>query len=172
MTDAVGSAMADIRRLRELRDAYGPQGCSTGPALGKGFADGVLGVGRRPRSALGHMPALLHLHWAMAPGTVYSAAADATLASWDTETGQRIRRHIGHEEIVNTLDVSRRGLELLVSGGDDGKIGVWDPRQKWAADHFDTDFPIAVVAWAEAGNEIFTGGIGSLHPEGGQGCGY
>ncbi len=46
------------------------------------------------------------------------------LASWDTETGQRLRRHMGHEEIINSLDVSRRGEEILVSGSDDGYIGV------------------------------------------------
>lgn len=108
----------------------------------------------------GHKGAILDLHWSRDSHVVFSASADATLASWDIETGQRIRRHIGHEEIVNALDVSRRGLEMLVSGGDDGNIGVWDPRQKFAADHIETEFPITAVALAEAGNEIYTGGIG------------
>jgi Prp8 binding protein len=47
-----------------------------------------------------------------------------TLASWDLETGQRIRRHEGHEEVINCMDLSKRGEELLVSGSDDGYIGV------------------------------------------------
>ena len=46
------------------------------------------------------------------------------LASWDLETGQRIRRHVGHEEVINCMDVSKRGEEMLVSGSDDGTIGV------------------------------------------------
>lgn len=46
------------------------------------------------------------------------------LASWDLETGQRIRRHTGHEEVINCMDVSKRGEELLVSGSDDSFIGV------------------------------------------------
>lgn len=82
-----------------------------------------------------------------------------TLASWDLETGLRIRRHIGHEEVINCLDVSRRGEELIVSGGDDGYIGIWDPRQKQAVDFIETEFPITAVALAEAGNELYSGGI-------------
>jgi WD40 repeat protein len=46
------------------------------------------------------------------------------LASWDVETGERIRRHPGHEEVINCMDVSKRGEEMLVSGSDDGYIGV------------------------------------------------
>jgi WD40 repeat protein len=46
------------------------------------------------------------------------------LASWDTESGTRIRRHPGHEEVINSMDVSKRGEEILVSGSDDGYIGV------------------------------------------------
>ncbi|KAI4129876.1 MAG: hypothetical protein LQ347_003603 [Umbilicaria vellea] len=82
-----------------------------------------------------------------------------TLASWDLETGLRIRRHIGHEEVINCLDVSRRGEELIVSGGDDGYIGIWDPRQKQAVDFIETEFPITAVALAEAGIELYSGGI-------------
>lgn len=55
---------------------------------------------------------------------IFSASADMMLASWDLETGQRIRRHVGHEEVINCMDVSKRGEELLVSGSDDGYIGV------------------------------------------------
>jgi Prp8 binding protein len=48
------------------------------------------------------------------------------LASWDLETGTRIRRHTGHEEVINCMDVSKRGEEMLVSGSDDGYLGVGD----------------------------------------------
>jgi Prp8 binding protein len=55
---------------------------------------------------------------------LFSASADMHLASWDIETGERIRRHPGHEEVINCMDVSKRGEEMLVSGSDDGHIGV------------------------------------------------
>lgn len=107
----------------------------------------------------GHKGAVLDLQWSRDSRFIFSASADMTIASWDIETGQRIRRHVGHEEVINCLDISKRGQELLVSGSDDGCIGIWDPRQKAALDFIETDFPITAVALSEAGNEIFTGGI-------------
>jgi len=107
----------------------------------------------------GHKGAILDLHWSRDSRVIFSASADMTIASWDLETGLRIRRHIGHEEVINCLDVSRRGEEMLVSGSDDGYIGIWDPRQKQAVEFIETEFPITSVALAEAGNEIYSGGI-------------
>ncbi|CAN9386190.1 unnamed protein product [Alternaria alternata] len=83
----------------------------------------------------GHKQAVLDLHWSRDSKVLFSASADMHLASWDVETGERIRRHPGHEEVINCMDVSKRGEEMLVSGSDDGYIGV------------------------KAGNELFTGGI-------------
>ncbi|KAL1958857.1 hypothetical protein VTO42DRAFT_3694 [Malbranchea cinnamomea] len=107
----------------------------------------------------GHKGAVLDLQWSRDSRVIYSASADLTLASWDLEAGQRIRRHLGHEEFINCLDLSRRGQDLLISGSDDGCIGIWDPRQKDAVDFLETDMPITAVALAEAGNEIYSGGI-------------
>lgn len=107
---------------------------------------------------------------------LFSASADMHLASWDIETGGRIRRHPGHEEVINCMDVSKRGEEMLVSGSDDGHIGVsgraalmvggntnldqiWDTRTKDAVTFIPTAFPITAICLAEAGNELFTGGI-------------
>ncbi|KAK5163313.1 hypothetical protein LTR04_002578 [Oleoguttula sp. CCFEE 6159] len=107
----------------------------------------------------GHKGAILDLHWSRDSRVIFSASADMTLASWDLETGQRIRRHTGHEETINCMDLSKRGEELLVSGSDDGYIGIWDPRQKHAIDFIESEFPITAIALSEAGNDLFTGGI-------------
>ncbi|KAI9735405.1 MAG: hypothetical protein M1818_006411 [Claussenomyces sp. TS43310] len=107
----------------------------------------------------GHKGAILDLHWSRDSRVLFSASADTHLASWDLETGLRIRRHVGHEEVINCMDVSKRGEELLISGSDDGYIGIWDPRTKAAVDFIPTEFPVTAVALAEAGNEIYSGGI-------------
>jgi Prp8 binding protein len=107
----------------------------------------------------GHRGAILDLQWSRDSDIVFSASADTHLASWDLTSGERIRRYVGHEEIVNTMDISKRGEELLISGSDDGTIGIWDPRTKHAADYIETEFPITAVAISEAGNEIYSGGI-------------
>ncbi|SPN99502.1 probable U5 snRNP-specific 40 kD protein (novel WD-40 repeat protein) [Cephalotrichum gorgonifer] len=107
----------------------------------------------------GHRGAILDLQWSRDSSILFSASADTHLASWDLESGARIRRYIGHEDIVNTLDISRRGEELLISGGDDCTIGIWDPRSKNAVDYIQTDYPVTAVAVSEAGNEIYSGSI-------------
>ena len=73
---------------------------------------------------VGHKGAILDLHWSRDSRIIFSASSDTTLASWDAETGGRIRRYFGHEDVVNTFDVARRGPELMVSASDDGTIGV------------------------------------------------
>ncbi|KAL5381579.1 hypothetical protein DPSP01_007030 [Paraphaeosphaeria sporulosa] len=107
----------------------------------------------------GHKQAVLDLHWSRDSRVLFSASADMHLASWDVETGERIRRHPGHEEVINCMDVSKRGEEVLVSGSDDGYIGLWDTRTKDAVSFIPTEFPITAIALSEAGNELFTGGI-------------
>jgi WD40 repeat protein len=72
----------------------------------------------------GHKGAILDLHWSRDSKVIYSASADQTLASWDLDTGTRIRKHLGHTEVINCMDVSKRGEEMLVSASDDGYIGV------------------------------------------------
>jgi len=107
----------------------------------------------------GHRGAILDLQWSRDSKILFSASADMHLASWDLDSGTRIRRYVGHDEIINTMDISKRGEELLISGSDDGTIGIWDPRTKNAADYFETEFPITAVAISEAGNEIYSGGV-------------
>lgn len=110
-------------------------------------------------SLTGHKSAVLDLHWSRDSQIIFSASADATIASWNVETGERIRRHTGHEEVINCLDLSKRGEEFLVSGSDDSTISMWDPRQKLALDYIQTQMPVTAVALAEAGNELYSGAI-------------
>ncbi|KAF1808210.1 WD repeat-containing protein [Eremomyces bilateralis CBS 781.70] len=107
----------------------------------------------------GHKGAILDLHWSRDTRTLFSASADMSLASWDVETGQRIRRHVGHEDVINCMDLSKRGEEIAVTGSDDGSVAIWDPRQKEAVAYLETDYPITAVAMSEAGNEIYSGSI-------------
>jgi WD40 repeat protein len=72
----------------------------------------------------GHKGAVLDLQWSRDSKYVYSASADHTLGTWDTETGERLRKHVGHEDIVNSVSTFRMGAEVLASGSDDCTIGV------------------------------------------------
>ncbi|OJD21807.1 hypothetical protein ACJ73_06852 [Blastomyces percursus] len=107
----------------------------------------------------GHKGAVLDLQWSRDSENIFSASADMTLARWDAKSGQRIRQFKGHEEIINCLDATRTDHGLLISGSDDGCVGIWDPRQKEAVDFLESEMPVTAVALAAAGNEIYSGGI-------------
>ncbi|RPB20838.1 U5 snRNP complex subunit [Terfezia boudieri ATCC MYA-4762] len=90
---------------------------------------------------------------------IFTASADSLLASWNVDTKTRIRRYVRHEDIVNVMDITRRGSEMIVSGNHDRTIGIWEPSQKPSVDYLETNFPVTAVAVSDAGNELFTKGI-------------
>jgi len=53
-----------------------------------------------------------------------TCATDKTLALWDVEVCERMRKFKGHQTFVNGCDVARRGPQLLCSGSDDGTVKV------------------------------------------------
>ncbi|KAI9677190.1 MAG: hypothetical protein M1829_002764 [Trizodia sp. TS-e1964] len=110
----------------------------------------------------GHKGAVLDLCWSRDSQAIFSASSDSMIGSWDLETGQKIRWLVGHEATINCLDISKRGEEILYSACDDGYIGIWDPRQKLAVAYMEDEFPATAVAAAEAGNELFSGGIDNV----------
>jgi WD40 repeat protein len=57
--------------------------------------------------------------------TALSASADGSLILWDVETGEVIRRYLGHEDMVWSVDITPDGRYAL-SGAMDGAIILWD----------------------------------------------
>ena len=64
----------------------------------------------------GHKNAVLEVHWSTDDQTIFSASADKTVAAWDTQTGARIKKVVGHNSFVNSCCPARRGPPLFVSG--------------------------------------------------------
>ena len=56
----------------------------------------------------------------------FTCSTDKTVAVWDTEVGERMRKLKGHQSFVNSVCPARRGPQFLCSGSDDGtvKVGV------------------------------------------------
>ncbi|KAJ3413450.1 hypothetical protein HDV05_008019 [Chytridiales sp. JEL 0842] len=107
----------------------------------------------------GHQGAVLEVQWSRDNNQVFSASTDKTLGIWDASTGARIKKIKGHHSFINTLSVSRKGPELLVSGSDDSSIRVWDPRApKRAAHMFQEKYQVTAVAFGDE-HTVFSGGI-------------
>jgi WD40 repeat protein/energy-coupling factor transporter ATP-binding protein EcfA2 len=56
---------------------------------------------------------------------IFTAGESHTVLRWDLETEQFDRVYEGHTEAINCIAISDNN-QLLVTGSDDGKIGIWD----------------------------------------------
>ena len=61
----------------------------------------------------GHANAVLEAHWSEDMQHIYSCSADKSVAMWDAETGQRVKKMSGHMAIVNSMNVLRSTVSVL-----------------------------------------------------------
>ncbi|KAK4667274.1 hypothetical protein QC763_307730 [Podospora pseudopauciseta] len=60
-------------------------------------------------------------------GTLFAGAWDKSVWSWDLDTKTPGKKYIGHADFVKAVVCARlRGKDILISGGADKKIIVWD----------------------------------------------
>ena len=78
---------------------------------------------------------------------------------WDPATGEKLRRLRGHKGIVNSVACTRGGREILVSGGDDGQVLLWDPEDKYPLDSIRVGYPVTSVAFSDDGSQVFVAGV-------------
>ncbi|RKF76584.1 putative WD repeat-containing protein [Golovinomyces cichoracearum] len=58
---------------------------------------------------------------------VFGACWDKKIWSWDRETGQVSKKYSGHSDFVKKIITAKLdGKDILISGGSDSKIMVWD----------------------------------------------
>ncbi|SAM09551.1 hypothetical protein [Absidia glauca] len=107
----------------------------------------------------GHTNAVMEVHWSRDASQLYSCSADKTVCVWDANNGERIRRWKGHEGVVNSCQVARRGPEMVVSGSDDGCVKVWDQREKYATQNLENKYQVTAVCYSDAGDMVYSAGI-------------
>lgn len=73
-----------------------------------------------------------------------TCSTDTTISVFDG--GHKIRNFKGHTAAVNVVCGGQNG-ELILSGSDDGSIGIWDPREKDSESRvIETSYPVVAVA--------------------------
>lgn len=110
----------------------------------------------------GHKNAILEVHWFTSGEKIISCSADKTVRGWDAETGVQIKKLSEHTGIVNTCCPLRRGPNLFVSGADDSTVKLWDMRVKKSVQTMSDKYQVLAVAFADAGDQVYSGGINNL----------
>lgn len=107
----------------------------------------------------GHTGAVMELHFTPDGAHIFTASTDHTLGLWDIVTGERVRKFKGHTTFVNTVQGARRGPQIMVSGGDDSTIRLWDNRKKQCTSTINSSYQVTAVTFNDTAEQIFSGGI-------------
>ncbi len=107
----------------------------------------------------GHSNSVLDLAWSRDSTVIYSCGADRTLCIWDVPECTRVRRYHNHENIVNDLDASTIGSELIVTASDDFSVRLWEPREKNPISKHEVTYQVTAVCFSKTNELVFFGGI-------------
>ncbi|CCD65140.1 WD_REPEATS_REGION domain-containing protein [Caenorhabditis elegans] len=107
----------------------------------------------------GHKGAIMEVKFNADSSHLVSAGTDKTVRVWDMETGSCIRNFKSHTDIVNSVDVNRRGPQMICSASDDGTVMVHDMRSKEAAKKFICKYQQTAVTFNDAADNVICGGI-------------
>lgn len=112
---------------------WGQSGLLTGDIASKIYLTTMTpsGFTTSPTPYTSHTSSVEDLQWSPSEGTVFaSCSADRTVRVWDVRAKGRksVVSVTAHEEDVNVISWNRGVEYLLVSGGDEGGLKVWDLR--------------------------------------------
>jgi len=107
----------------------------------------------------GHTGAIVQLCFNPSGDTIYTASTDKTVGVWDTMTGERIKRMKGHTSYVNTVDCARTAKPLVVSGGDDCQVKVWDRRRRQPLASLNSHYQVTAVCFNSDATQVISAGI-------------
>lgn len=107
----------------------------------------------------GHSGAITELKFSTDGERIYTSSVDKTVAIWDINVGDRIKKLKGHAGFINTLDVARRGPTMICTGSDDGTIKLWDTRSKTPSSSYQNVYQVTAVQFNDTAEQILTGGI-------------
>jgi len=107
----------------------------------------------------GHTGPILQLTFSEDGDTIFTASTDKTIGVFDTMTGARIKRMKGHTGMVNSVAVARDERPLVVSGGDDCHVRVWDRRQRQPIHNLNSNFQVTAVSFNSDSQQVISGGI-------------
>ncbi|CAB3408116.1 unnamed protein product [Caenorhabditis bovis] len=110
----------------------------------------------------GHKGAVMDLKFNTDSTHLVTASTDRTTRVWDMQTGACVRKFRSHTDIVNSVDVSRRGPELITTTSDDGSVVIHDIRMKDVIKKFENKYQETAVSFNDTSDLVLCGGIDNL----------
>ncbi|KAG8942199.1 hypothetical protein FRC03_003534, partial [Tulasnella sp. 419] len=112
-----------------------------------------------------HKAPIIDLQWSLLSPHLYTIGADGCICISDVTTGERVKRiKAAHRGVINSVDrIATAGTELIVTGGDDGFVRVWDVGgddiSNEPVKEIKLGYPITAVAWSTDAAQIYVGGL-------------
>ena len=107
----------------------------------------------------GHSNSVLELCWSRDSAVIYSCGADRTLCVWDVHECARIRKYRDHENVVNGLDATKIGSEMVATASDDFCVKLWDPREKIPILKQQMTYQVTSVRFNNTNEYVFFAGL-------------
>jgi Prp8 binding protein len=111
----------------------------------------------------GHKNAVLGVEWMGGSQNnrdrLASCSADKTVAVWDANRGERIRKLSSHRGVVNGVACARDAAEILCSCSDDNQGLLWDARVKQPVASLPHVYAVTAVECSSDGMFVYTGSI-------------
>jgi Prp8 binding protein len=121
----------------------------------------VFGESKNYNVLSGHKSAVLELQW-HADNALLSCSADKSVALWDANQGNRLRKFTEHTAIVNSCAICTGDVNLCASGSDDCTAIIWDSRVRTSVATLYHDYQLCAVALSHDGQHLYTGGLDNL----------
>lgn len=108
----------------------------------------------------GHKNAITEIHWTQDGEHIVSCSPDYSVRLWDTWKGE-LKRKLIHDAFVFSCFPAVEN-QLVISGGNNGLINIWDFRVKYPVLSIWDAFPITAVTFAKEEHMIYCGGVDNV----------
>lgn len=105
----------------------------------------------------GHTNTITELAWS--DDKLFTCSVDKNVFVWDYFTGTRLKKLKGHSSIVNSVDISRKTQQMLISVGEDCNCLIWDLRTRKEAQRHTSKYQLTSCAINSHGTHAWVGGI-------------
>ena len=106
----------------------------------------------------GHNNAIMDIAWTT-NNKIISSSADKSIFIWDIYQAKRLKKLSGHNNIVNSCDVSTKGDEIIASAGEDCNFMLWDLRTKKEILKENLKYQLTAIRISSYGTKVYIGGI-------------